>query len=255
MKQKPILAFLAVTAIVMASAEGALVAQWNLGEDDPGAVAGNIGNVTTLDAVDSFGRTRLGDPTYSTTVAPGGSTLSMEFDGAGDYYTGSAPTIDLTKDFSYAFGASVTAWNSFNFFASLGSNFGGIAVVQTGGTVKIFFPGVGAGTGDFTPTFGQWYHYQVDYTYNAGSPVTTLSVDGNVVSTRTGNPRNDKIDDYFTIGGNSRVAAGGSTNPADFEGSFNGFIDHVTFTVIPEPGSLALLGLGGLLALRRRRRS
>ncbi len=35
----------------------------------------------------------------------------------------------------------------------------------------------------------------------------------------------------------------------------NAFIDDLTFTgiIIPEPGSLALLGLGGVLMLRRRR--
>ncbi|MEM9347204.1 MAG: PEP-CTERM sorting domain-containing protein [Planctomycetota bacterium] len=42
-----------------------------------------------------------------------------------------------------------------------------------------------------------------------------------------------------------------------FDGSFSGgFIDNVVAegTLVPEPGSLALLGLGGLAAFRRRRR-
>lgn len=254
MKHHPILASLAAMGFAMNPAHGGLIAQWNLGEDDPGAVAGNVGNTTTVDAVGTFDRTLLGDPSYSTTVPPGGSTLSMEFDGAGDYYTGAAPTTDLTKDFSYSFDANVTAFGGFNFFASLGSNWGGISVVQTEGTVKIFFPGAGAGTGTYTPTFGQWANYQVDYVYNDGSPVTTLSVNGSVVSTRTGFPSYNQLVDYFTIGGNARIGAGGSVNPADFEGSFNGFIDNVRFTQVPEPGLPGLLGVLGLLALPRRRR-
>ncbi|MEM6504590.1 MAG: PEP-CTERM sorting domain-containing protein [Planctomycetota bacterium] len=44
---------------------------------------------------------------------------------------------------------------------------------------------------------------------------------------------------YFT--GNARSSAAGNTGIAD------------DFTVVPEPGSLALLGLGGLCVLRRRR--
>ena len=232
MKRTSILAGLPGMLLAAATAHGVVIAQWNLGEDDPGAAAGALGNPTTTDAAGDFDRTCIGDPAYSSNVPAGGSTLSMQFGGTGDYYTGAAPTTDLTKDFSYSFDANFTAFGAggFSFLASLGSNQGGISVVEIGGKVSIFFPGAGNGTGTYTPTPGEWASYTVDYVYNDGSPVTTLSVNGAPVSTRTGMPAYNQVTDYFTIGGNSRVAAGGSTAAGDFEGSFNGFIDNVKFT-------------------------
>lgn len=42
-------------------------------------------------------------------------------------------------------------------------------------------------------------------------------------------------------------------DPSNPAGESDAGIDNITFTVVPEPGSLALLGLGGVMILRRRR--
>src|SRR5436309_12187447 len=56
------------------------VVYYRLGEDDPGAAAGQAGNQTTVDA--SGGRLdldRSGTPHYSADTDPAGGTLSMSF--------------------------------------------------------------------------------------------------------------------------------------------------------------------------------
>ena len=256
---------LAVAAVGLSlhATNAANIAEWNMGEDDPGAVAAAIGNTTTVDALVGFDRTRIGDPTYSATVPSGGSTLSMAFDGTGDYYTGSAPTQDLTQDFSYSFDANMTAAGGagFSFLASLGGNFGGVAIVEIGGAISIFNSGVAPGTGSFTPTLGVWHNYEARYTANGGGVlgVAELWVDGNMESTFTGGVNNDQILNYFTLGGNKNGTGGtgdpgGAVDAANFEGSFNGLIDNASFSAVPEPSSTALLGLGGLALILRRRK-
>jgi len=236
-----------------ASANAAVIAQYNMGEDDAGAAAGSIGNDPTTAAVGGD-LARFGDPTYSSDVPAGGSTLSMAFDGDGDYYSSSAPTTDLSQDITISFDAKGSnGAGGFSFLISLGSNFGGIQVVEIGGTVTTFMAGgPGAGDGGFDLDGDtDWHHY--DLAWDSDITTLTLSVDGGVVSTQVATPANGQITDFFTIGGNSRSSDPGNLADPLFEGSFNGNIDNVVVDVVPEPGSLALLGLGGLALLRRRR--
>jgi hypothetical protein len=253
-------------AIVVATcswtaAHSAVVAQYNLGEDDGGLTFdGFPGADPTVDSVGSNDLIKLGDALYSSDTPGPSSTVSMAYDGAGDYYYGAAPTRELAFPIHYSFDAKMNAAgaNGFSFLASLGSNTGGISVVEIGGKIRIFFPGAGGGSGEFTPTLNQWHHYEVDYSYNAGSPVTTLTVDGNVVSTRNGLPANSQITDALTLGGNYRLnvpALAAARTTADFEGSFNGRIDNFVMSQVPEPATAGLVGVGvvalGLLVRRR----
>jgi hypothetical protein len=62
-------------------------ARWNLGEQDAGAAGGGPGHATTADALGSHDLARFGAPVYSTNVPPGGSALSLSFDGTNDNYS------------------------------------------------------------------------------------------------------------------------------------------------------------------------
>jgi hypothetical protein len=219
-------------------AGAATLAQYRLGEHDPGAADGVVGNATTTAEVGAD-LLRIGNPTYSSTAAPGGSALSMRFDGSGDYYYGPAPTTELTNDFSYAFDASLSAPTaSFAFLASLGGNSGGVSILEGGplgtGNIGLFLPGVGLGgaSGTFTPTVGQWHRYEV--AWDAAAQQFSFRVDGNVISQTTPGqlPANQGFVDAFTLGGNYRVnepATAAVRTGSDFEGSFNGWIDNAVF--------------------------
>lgn len=69
------------------------------------------------------------------------------------------------------------------------------------------------------------------------------------------------MDKDVWIGDSGCVAAVFGADPLVFEAGDNLLItenaasgaDNVTVTVVPEPASLALMGLGGLMLLRRRR--
>jgi hypothetical protein len=223
-----------------------LVAHYNLGEDDPGAAAGNIGNDPTTAAVGPD-LVRLGAPTYSADVPAGVSTLSMSFPGNGGpangadafYYT-TAPATDIAQNIRYSFDAKALGAGSdggFSFLASLGSNFGGISVVEIGGQVSIFFPGAGGGTGSAPlPIDNAWHNYQVDW--DATLQEATLRLDGNVISTRSGAPANNQIVDALTIGGNFREnesATAALRTLSSFEGGFNGLIDNFQMWTFVQP--------------------
>src|SRR5215471_3465581 len=76
----------------MSQATITVVASYELGDSDPGAVSGNVGNATTVDSSgNGFNLTsRIGSPTYSSDRTPGSGYVSMSFDGSSFY---SGPTV------------------------------------------------------------------------------------------------------------------------------------------------------------------
>jgi len=114
----PVFGAMAVIAMTQTQshAGGAAIARWNLGEQDSGAVAGNVGNATSTAAIGSPGNdlTGTGSPTYDANVPAGtGSTLSMAFSG-GTYYRSDAVAA-LTNNFDYNnFGLSFDCYPTSN---------------------------------------------------------------------------------------------------------------------------------------------
>jgi len=96
-----------------------------------------------------------------------------------------------------------------------------------------------AGGGEITLT--------VDYLDSQGDTIKSQSV--TQTATADGPPRNT----YFAWEAPS-IAAVSFTRTGDFKSNIHAF-DDFGFTIIPEPGSLALMGLGGLLMLGRGRRA
>jgi len=75
------LCVLAAIALCVGTANAAVTFthQYNLGENDPGAVIGNVGNATTVDNLAGLHLNRYGSPTYAA-GAPGiGSTTALHF--------------------------------------------------------------------------------------------------------------------------------------------------------------------------------
>jgi hypothetical protein len=237
------------------SVSAAVIAQYNLGEDDPGAFAGFVGNDPTNDALGGNALKRTGGPIYSSNVPAGGSTLSMDFGTPDNYYNGPAPTTDFaTNNITIEFDAyMVTPGTSgFSFLVSMGSNFGGFSVVEIGGAVSAFMPGAGGGA-SVPVTLNQWQHYKLHW--DAPSTTLSLELDGSLVSTRVGNPANNQIVNSLTLGANDR-----RSDPANdplFEGFFIGLLDNVVVSAvpIPEPGAILLAGLACTFAVANRRRS
>lgn len=137
-----------------------------------------------------------------------------------------------------------------------------------GGTGALFSDSVGSigiGSG--------WNH--VAMTYDGSTGTQTLYINGTAY-VKTGAPATMNAGDgNATMGIGAKLVVNGTTPVAaiDSPGYFNGKLDDLTMwdetltsdqiaaiyadglngTAVPEPGSLALCGLGGLCLLRRRR--
>ena len=248
---------LAGLALVSGSASAALVGHWEFDN------AGNVGEATLSDNL-----LTNGDAAYSASGKIGGA---LALDGSGDFLAlsgGALPTGLPTGASSYTIAAfiqttsnsrqGIAGWGNYgsggqvNAFRTTTVNEAGIGNNATGGILNYGWGAdYGQGAGGTAPGDiynGDWNHVAVTY------DGTTKRLYFNGVELGSGGGP-------FALNvaaANFRI---GSTNGGEF---FNGLIDDVRVydnaltqsevtALVPEPGSLALLGLGGLLGARRRR--
>lgn len=241
---------------------GVVAVDWyKLGEADPGAVAGNTGNATTIDSVGMTNNlSRAGSPTYSadTAALSLGSTLSMQFNGSTEgYYSSTADSPGLTTNVGIE--AWVEAANTTNPFAIIAYNGGanGYGFFQEYG--NLYWLEQGRADGVMTAiTAGQWVHLGMvfDSLGHMTAYVNGVAVATDSAGTLAPSPG-------FDIG-----AGGTFASPAAvFDGNvdqvrvftFSGAFNPSDFLIgtVPEPSTFVLLGLGaaGMVVAARRRRS
>jgi len=207
------------------------VAQYRLGEADPGAVPGATGANPTLPSVGAVTLSRQGTPSYSATLPTGiSSGLSMSFNGVNQRYLG--PTVSTLAD---NFG--VEAWVKSN-----GSTANLATLVYNGNSSS-------SGWGLFR-RFGNWTFLYGGVTFGAGAaPVTTnwthlaLVRSGGVASFYV----NGQVNDSATVAPNAPAGGfgigGNSLAAFDLE-YFDGLIDEVrVFTFQPGQFSVTDLNL------------
>jgi len=226
------------------------LAVYHLGEADAGAGAGNPGNALTEDSNGTNDLTRFGAPTYSANAAPGGSTLSMSFNGTDSYYQGSGDNIaslvtalDLSN-FSLSCDVYVTALGAagFSFPVALGANVnsgggGGLAIVEVGGAWCIIHQSQELSGAGPVVVLNNWTRLELRRT-GGQTRLLVNGLDANILLTSTPTA----VQPYFSIGGN-RTAGGG------IEGLFNGQIDNVALTALDSPAATVRVRLSGGQAL------
>jgi hypothetical protein len=217
------LLLLLVLALSSGHAAVTTIASYQLGDADPGAVAGAIGADPTLPSVGTVDLARSGAPVYSAdTPAFIGSNLSMRFDGDDDHYAG-AQLSTATDNFgieAWVKSDGNTATNAA--LAYNGStSFGGWGLFRAGSNYGFLYGGITIV--GVAPLTTEWTHLAL--VREAGT--TRMFVDGQMLYQSGVAPAAPAGD--FMIGGNPQLAGEG----------FDGLIDEVrVFTF--EPGEFSI---------------
>jgi hypothetical protein len=252
-------------ACVAQSATAAItvVAQYRLGDNDPGAAAGQPGAAQTLPAIGNQPLDRFGNPSYSDATPPRGdiSRLSMNFDGSTARYMGPVLTTATNN-------VGIEAWvrsngrvtNNATIAYNGNTATSGFGVFRIGGSWAYLIGGVVLG--GTVPVTTEWTHLA----FVRDNGVGTLYVNGVAAATTTATPNAPAGN--FLVGGNPLVATEWfdglidevrlfTFNPGAFLVSDLNFYERPAAPVPAHRPSLLIglalaLALVGLLALARR---
>jgi hypothetical protein len=214
-----------------ASTEAAVttVAQYRLGESDPGAVAGGAGANPTLPSTGAVNLTRNGAPSYSALTPPFvASTLSMSFNGGPDRYSGGIVST-ATDNFGVEAWVQSNGSTAVNATLVYNGNSGnsGWGLFRAGDKYGFLYGGVVLD--GVVPLTTNWTHLAL--VRDAGT--TRFFVNGQQVPSAQGAPNVPA--GSFLVGGNPLVPTEG----------FDGLIDEVrVFTFAPGQFSVSDLNLG-----------
>lgn len=181
----------------------------------------------------------------------------------------SAPTYATTLNFDEPAGPTGSVPSGSWSALGMSSIVSGTGNAFVGNLSSIYgVPGLGTGNAA-TGAFGLYMNFSQDLTEMSFQYWDSATASGPFGGGAAVIVLNDgvEINRYFisnpNVGGNTNswfnvVATGGSTfddvRLVGFGGAFpEAFTDNVSWNAVPAPGSLALLGLGGLAAIRRRR--
>jgi len=220
---------MSITMIVASTASGALIAGWTIPGDLGATFTGSSYSVGIADMGDQTAGSSLSGTHVSATSAwsspaGNGSSDSLSSNGwaNGDYYQVDVSTSGYT-DISIAYDQTRSGTGP-ALFSLLMSVDGGVSFSTVLDNYDVLQAGLsGSGTTSWNPTT-----YQSGFTITA-SALSTASDTGSVI---------------FRISNSAVTGSSSGTNRID-----NIF---VTGTAVPAPGALALLGLAGLIARRRR---
>jgi hypothetical protein len=219
-----------VTVLSAGASSVVPLAYYRLGENDPGAVAGQTANTNTVDLINGVNLSQLGTPpTYDSHTGVAGSTLCIDVDGGG--FTNGAPIpipagnwgIEawvLADSISNTIASNTNAPDGYAEIAYNGnSGPGGMGLYSAPGGQFVGLCGGVAVVGGAPITPGKWTHLAMVTT----GGTTTFYVNG--VENATGPAPAPPID-YFGIGINS-------SKPGGWE-QFQGRVDEVrVFGVVP----------------------
>jgi hypothetical protein len=247
-------------------------AYYRLGDDDPGAVAGTLGNDPTKDSfADKLDLTRFGNPQYTPDVpanGPSPNKLSMSFtnnDAENPFAYYGRAALDMSQP-GYALEAWVKAPpipidpGGNELIAYNGNPFiNGFGLLRDGETNTYEFR-----AGTFSQvlgpsTDGKWHHLAYVRSFNDAS----YYFDGKLVKETTTDPAPLATTDGFWIGGRTFPTSAGYV--------FNGLIDEVRYQAfnpiaagafeptnflitVPEPAAISFCFMAALLIGRRRSR-
>ncbi|HEX4332105.1 MAG TPA: FG-GAP-like repeat-containing protein [Usitatibacter sp.] len=203
-------------------------AHYRLGEDDPGATVGAVGNAATMDAAGGFPLGRVNTPHYAAGAV--GSGTGVALNGTGDGYASTGTVTDAVRNFGvevWVKSNGSTSGNAFLAFTGNGS-FSGFGLLRLGGSYAGLLGGVDIAAGNNEiPVTTAWTHLALV----RNNDITQVYVNGVPMGSTSGaTPRNASW-------------PGGSPGTGTFVGSdldggsaFDGTLDDVRFFTFSDGG-------------------
>ncbi|MBK1831722.1 PEP-CTERM sorting domain-containing protein [Verrucomicrobiaceae bacterium R5-34] len=186
----------------------------------------------------------------TTAAITGGNSVSLDFDIAARRTSGSTKTFfvdaldsngDIVMQLVLGDAGAYGNGGSDRQRPGYGTLSGGNSLLPGPGTPGSFWWGADSTTASFNPNLTSHFSLSID---SDGFDLTTTSQGGTVYST-TGLPTYDSTSSFTDIVAFEFTSAGNNAGI---------YLDNLVVETVPEPSSAALLGLGGLALILRRRK-